>query len=141
METLLNALWVVICAALLFAWQSQWLSQIRRRVHADAVSQSFISLVCLLALLFPAISLSDDLHPVVLALPDTKSSSVAALAHSHSAAQTHTNIPQSSAGLTVRGFAHNPLALSHVFEFGGGYIRQISVLAGPITGRAPPAVL
>jgi hypothetical protein len=141
METLLNALWVAICAALLFTWRSHWLSQIRRRVHADAVRQSFIGLVCLLALLFPAISLSDDLHPVVFALPDTKSSIVAALSSPHSTGQNHSNSPQTSATVPVFGVSYKPLALTQLLEVRNGRVAVQPSLTDLLSGRAPPAVL
>jgi hypothetical protein len=141
METLLNALWVAICMGLVFAWHGHWLSQIRRRVHADAARQSFVSLICLLALLFPAISLSDDLHAVVLALPDTKSSSVAALSHSHSAAHNPSDTPQSTVGLPGHGFAHPPLVFAHLIESGSTPAAQLASFSGPVSGRAPPAIL
>src|SRR5579864_1449396 len=94
MEAFLNILWLAICTVLLLAWRGHWLAQVRRRAHGGAALQSFLSLVCLLALLFPAISLSDDLRPVMLALPDSKSSSVVALSHFHSSAR------QGSPGVT-----------------------------------------
>ena len=141
METLLNALWVLICTVLVFRWRGHWLSQIRRRVHADAARQSFVSLVCLLALLFPAISLSDDLHPVVLALPDTKSSSVAALSHSHSTAHATSDVSRSHVGLAVVTSAHHSLALAHFVAFPSRRTVFLVPLRGLSTGRAPPSLL
>jgi hypothetical protein len=140
-ETFLNAIWAVVCAGLLLAWHGHWLSQIRRRVHAGAVRQSFISLVCLLALLFPAISLSDDLHQDVLALPDTKSSSVAALSHSQSGANAPTDRLHASAGLPTHPFAHGPLSPVSALPPSEGRIDLLASAVGPFSGRAPPALL
>jgi len=80
MELLLNAIWLALAAGLLSVWRARWLPRIRGGSR-ERSRQSFVGLVCVLALLFPAISLSDDLHPTVIALPDTKSAY--AIAHSH----------------------------------------------------------
>jgi hypothetical protein len=84
MEAFLNAVWLVLAVSLVLAWRSRWLPQIRACASHERAQQSFIGLICVLAFLFPPISLSDDLHPVVIALSDTKSSF--ALAHGDSSA-------------------------------------------------------
>ena len=142
LETLLNAIWVLVCAALVLTWHAHCLSQIRRRVRPDAVQQSFISLVCLLALLFPAISLSDDLHPQIFALPDTKSSSVAAFSHSQAAAQSPVHTPHTpTAGLPLLPFAHRVLSLASSVISSESHIDFLSSAIGVIAGRAPPTAI
>jgi len=62
MELLLNFLWLTVALAALLVCQRQsgfWRSA-GKRCH----SRSFVLLGCLLALLFPVVSASDDLHPI-----------------------------------------------------------------------------
>lgn len=73
MELLLNAIWLVLATTLLFVWRVRWLPQLRACSADRRKWQSFAGLICVLALLFPAISLTDDLHPTEFALADTKS--------------------------------------------------------------------
>jgi hypothetical protein len=137
MELLLNVIWFAIAAGLLFAWHSRWLPEIRG--SRERSRQSFVGLVCVLALLFPAISLSDDLHPAVVALSDTKS--IYAVAHGHDSpapgSRSH-SVPHVLAG-PVR-----PLQLRATPNAGEilvGWAPPILLkdpLHGPISGRAPP---
>jgi hypothetical protein len=138
-ETLLNIVWLVVCTALICAWHTQWLSQIRRRVRTDAVKQSFIGLICLIALLFPAISLSDDLHQDVLALPDSKSSAVAAF--SHSAAHAPSDAPQISAGLPLSRVAHSALSLQSSLALREDRVALSTSTSRSVSDRAPPALV
>jgi hypothetical protein len=55
MELLLNLLWVILALPALLVW---------RRRPAAARSSGIILLGCLLALLFPIVSVTDDLHPI-----------------------------------------------------------------------------
>ncbi len=136
MELLLNAIWLALAAGLLVVWHSRWLPQIRG--PRDRSRQSFVGLVCVLALLFPAISLSDDLHPAEIALADTKSSY--AIAHSHDSPSlgSHSHsLPHVFAGPVL------PLRLGAVLsarETLAGWAPLISQdpLHGLISGRAPP---
>jgi hypothetical protein len=62
MELLLNILWLMLAVPAVLIWHRQpaspWISGKRSR------SRPFILLGCLLALLFPVVSASDDLHPI-----------------------------------------------------------------------------
>jgi hypothetical protein len=58
MEVLLNSLWAFLALAALVAW----VRYARRAPAVDA--RCFIALLCVLVLMFPVISASDDLHPV-----------------------------------------------------------------------------
>ena len=61
METFLNLVWLVVTLAVLWVWRFRWAAS-RRHPHRN-IRQETIAIVCLLALLFPVISLTDDLHP------------------------------------------------------------------------------
>jgi hypothetical protein len=140
METLLNAIWLAITVVLLVTWHTRWLPVRARRRNSPAGRNSFIALVCALVLLFPAISLSDDLHPVLIGLPDTKSS----YAVTHSSAPSSPDTLSSttvhagafglpaSPSLLVSLFAVDLLAASAFANLSSGDA------GGPDLSRAPP---
>jgi len=57
MEGTLNLLWLVIAAAALVVWRAQWSRSWRRFAPLGAVA-----LGCVLVMLFPEISITDDLN-------------------------------------------------------------------------------
>jgi hypothetical protein len=61
MELLLNLLWLLLALPAFFVWHRQ--SGFWRDAGRRCRSRSFVLLGCLLALLFPVVSASDDLHP------------------------------------------------------------------------------
>lgn len=65
-ETFLNLIWLVIALGAIGVWRYRWLPG-RRGPRSRALPE-FIALICALALLFPSISLTDDLHPVIVAV-------------------------------------------------------------------------
>jgi hypothetical protein len=60
MELVLNILWLLLALPAFFVWHRQSGSW---RVVGKCHSRFFILLGCLLTLLFPVVSASDDLHP------------------------------------------------------------------------------
>src|SRR5208283_1886318 len=65
-ETFLNSIWLVVALAAVAVWRYRWLPN-----HLAPRSQTlpkFVALICALALLFPSISLTDDLHPQIVAV-------------------------------------------------------------------------
>jgi hypothetical protein len=138
MELLLNAIWLALAAGLLFVWHVRWLPQIRRGSRDRRSRQSFVGLVCVLALLFPAISLSDDLHPAVIALSDTKSTY--AIAHSHDSpgpgSRSHF-VPHVFAG-PVRPLRFRAVPIAGDTLAGWAPLFLEDPLHGLISGRAPP---
>jgi len=66
MELLLNLIWVFLAVSALYAW-------CRRRNHPQS-RPHLIALVCLLALLFPVISATDDLHAMRSEMEDSATS-------------------------------------------------------------------
>ena len=66
METILNLLWLTITLGAIGVWRFRWLPS--RRHSRTRVCREAIALLCALALLFPAISLTDDLHPESVAV-------------------------------------------------------------------------
>jgi hypothetical protein len=66
METILNLLWLSIALAAIGVWRFRWLPS--RHHSRTRLCREAIALLCALALLFPAISLTDDLHPESVAV-------------------------------------------------------------------------
>jgi hypothetical protein len=66
MENFLNFCWVLLALAALLAWLCH-AADVRRRRQPLQVA----ALVCVLALMFPVISATDDLHPVPQAMEDS----------------------------------------------------------------------
>ena len=62
MELLLNLLWLMLAVPAVLIWRRQSVSP--RSSGKQCRSRSFVLLGCLLALLFPVVSATDDLHPI-----------------------------------------------------------------------------
>ena len=70
-ETILNLIWLGITLAALGLWRFRW-----KRAHRGPghnVRLETVAMICILALLFPVISLTDDLHPEVIPVDATSS--------------------------------------------------------------------
>jgi len=66
MENLLNFCWLLLALAALLAWHFQATHVRRPNQHLQ-----FVALLCVLALMFPVISATDDLHPAPQAIEDS----------------------------------------------------------------------
>jgi hypothetical protein len=64
METILNLAWVAITVAAMWLWRFRWTVSRQNPRHSTRVE--VVAIVCVLALLFPVISLTDDLHPEIV---------------------------------------------------------------------------
>jgi hypothetical protein len=60
MEVLLNILWLALCSLAVWYWLRRWQRGSQRRSMAVQLS----TLACILVLLFPVISASDDLYAI-----------------------------------------------------------------------------
>ncbi len=121
MELLFNSLW-------LFFVLAGGMALLRAR-SGHSTAKRLAALACVAVLLFPAISITDDLHPDFIAVEDAARRIVhvqapAALLHLHVASL-----------LPVLKLAPSGSALSilspAVFPANDGFVR-------PVTGRAPP---
>ncbi|HXN65611.1 MAG TPA: hypothetical protein VN862_09770 [Candidatus Acidoferrales bacterium] len=65
METVLNLIWLVLALAMFCVWRYRWGASQHNGTHKWTAA---IALSCALALLFPVISLTDDLHPETVAI-------------------------------------------------------------------------
>src|ERR1700740_463747 len=66
METTLNLIWLLVTIAAVWPWRFRWTVSRENRRHSTRMES--IAMVCVLALLFPVISLTDDLHPETVAV-------------------------------------------------------------------------
>jgi hypothetical protein len=64
METTLNLIWVAITVAAIWLWRFRWSVSHENPRHSTRIE--IVAMVCVLALLFPVISLTDDLHPEIV---------------------------------------------------------------------------
>ena len=62
MELLLNLLWLMLAVPAALIWRGQSASS--QSSGKQSRARSFVLLGCLMALLFPVVSASDDLHPI-----------------------------------------------------------------------------
>ena len=139
MELLLNAIWLAVAATLLLVWRVRWLPQLRACAADRRKSQSFVGLVCVLALLFPAISLTDDLHPTEFALADTKSLYVSAGSHDSAgpSPRPHSPLPGLSGIVRVPRF-HLVLVSDGSAVICAPAFALRESHGGRVFGRAPP---
>jgi hypothetical protein len=61
METILNLIWLAVTVAAIWLWRFRW--SVSRQNPRHGARMEVVAIVCVLALLFPVISLTDDLHP------------------------------------------------------------------------------
>jgi len=66
METILNLVWLAVTVAAIWLWRYRWAASRRNPTHSTRMEAA--AMVCFLALLFPVISLTDDLHPETVAV-------------------------------------------------------------------------
>jgi len=133
MELLLNLAWMLL------AVPAYWLWQRRRRSpgqdKANAVG-CLLALACVLVLLFPVISASDDLHAMRTEIEDSSSGKRAVWHAGSDRASAWVNRLQGSAGL----LASTWLPAMEVLRF-EGCSQCVSPVSGPGSfgaGRAPP---
>jgi len=66
METILNLVWLAVTLVVIWLWHFRW--TVSRENPRHTIRAEAVAIICLIALLFPVISLTDDLHPEILAV-------------------------------------------------------------------------
>jgi hypothetical protein len=139
LETTLNLIWLAVTLVALWLWRFRWTGG--RRAPGHNVRLEAVAMVCILALLFPVISLTDDLHPEVIPVDATSSKRALCLLAAQNAHGGHARI--SSSHPFVFAVFRDPLAQA---ELGfAGYVSH-SPLFDPLPSRsvtserAPPAL-
>jgi len=139
METILNLIWLGITLVAIWLWRFRWVAS-RRNPRPDAKLEA-IAMVCVLALLFPVISLTDDLHPEVVPVDSISSKRNHCLLVASGTHPDHSKVP-SSARSWVALVSHFPAETKLVFS---GLVLSYPVSqASPIysagSTRSPPSL-
>lgn len=140
METLLNLIWLMVAMAAIWLWRFRWSVSRPNPAHSARVEAA--AMVCFVALLFPVISLTDDLHP--------ETAVVDAASGKRNACLIAASAPHLRAA-TLHLESHSPLGtISKPFEAVNSSVADISALvqlgdptflAGSSSGRSPPSFL
>lgn len=138
METILNLVWLAVTLAALWLWLFRWKGARRKPGHD--VRLEAVAMVCILALLFPVISLTDDLHPEVIPVDAASSKRALCLLAAHHAhgSQAGTTSHQQFAFNIVRTAAANPERQS-AGSLPPARIPQPLSRSATTSGRAPPS--
>lgn len=137
METVLNLIWLVITVAGVWLWRFRWFTS-RGNRRARIFSES-VAIVCLIALLFPVISLTDDLHPEIM-IADCASAKrglcllVAGRPHTSDSAAARQAHP--AAALMARPLAQIDFVATSL-DFSAGIPHTVTFAGVPL-GRSPP---
>ncbi len=73
MESFLNIFWFLLALASLAVWRGRWVPCRRAAGRGQDSLAGFLALCCALLLLFPVISLTDDLHEIPAISEDARS--------------------------------------------------------------------
>jgi hypothetical protein len=140
METILNLIWLAITLAAIWLWRFRWTVSRQNPRHSKRMEA--VAMVCVLALLFPVISLTDDLHPEILVMD--------AASGKRNACLLATNAPHVGAS-TIGSRAHWALGIiPRPSASVGSAVEEILLLSklnDPVSsartsrGRAPPSLL
>jgi len=139
MELILNLLWLGITLVAIWLWRFRWAASRRNRRH-DAQIES-VAMVCVLALLFPVISLTDDLHPEVVPVDSISSKRNQCLLVAGGAHSDHAKVPS-----TVRSWvalvSHAPEEVKLVFSgiVLSCFVSQASSVWSVGSTRSPPSL-
>ncbi len=139
METVLNLIWLVLALAMFCLWRYCW------RASQRDIAQKWtaaVALGCALALLFPVISLTDDLHPETVAIDGSSGKRngrqlLAAASPNHSS-------PQKSVAHSICAVLRSCAAATHLAV--GRAVFFVAALSFPSrpthsSGRSPPLPL
>jgi hypothetical protein len=137
METILNFIWLVLTIAAVWLWRFRW--SVSREGRAHTLRMEAVAMVCVLALLFPVISLTDDLHPETVAV-DAASGKRNACLVATSAAQVRATTLSTGIHTVVGVPSRPPVATEWLFSEldVSPNLNDLSKLARYSAGRSPP---
>ena len=137
-ETVLNALWLILTISSFGLLFRDFASRSEEPSRGPSRFQCVVALGCILAILFPVISLTDDLHDMQAAVEDPSSSGLSAKKFGVNCQLTPTgtqhqplfivSIPHVTVGLTAIGNT----SIRHAVQLSSG----LSLIT---LGRAPPS--
>ena len=140
METILNLVWLGVTVTSIWLWRFRWAASRRNPTHSTRMEA--VAMVCVLALLFPVISLTDDLHPETVAV-DAASGKRNACLIAASAPYARTATISSGSHL-VLGMISMPFAgigLTFSKSFAIAKLHYPVSLVSSTRGRSPPSIL
>lgn len=136
MELLLNLVWLTLALACFgaFAWNLDFACAEQKRF-----GKSLLAIACMVFLLFPIVSASDDLHPTQALLEDATKRIQASGGPIHS---SHSGPVASGGGLSALLTALLLLCLSGLQRFRPAtqVLRPLQGNRAPLPGRAPPTI-
>ena len=140
METILNLVWLIVTVAAIWLWRFRWSAS--RPNPSYNTRMEAAAMVCFLALLFPVISLTDDLHPEIALVDAASGKRNACLI---AASSPHVRAATLNSGThAALGIIPKPLAAVNLSVAGISALVQLgdpTSLAGSSPGRSPPSFL
>ena len=140
METFLNLVWLAVTVAAIWLWRFRWTVSRRNQKHSTRMEAA--AMVCFLALLFPVISLTDDLHPETVAVDASsgkRNACLIAASAPHVRAATVSTGSQLLFGMISRPFGITNLLSSELVQT--LKFNNLVSLASNSSGRSPPSLL
>jgi len=140
METILNLVWLAVTVAAIWLWRFRWTVSRKNPRHSTRMEAG--AMVCVLALLFPVISLTDDLHPETVAVDAAsgkRNACLIAASAPHVRAATVTPGIRLLVGMISRPFAVANLISSELVQT--LKFNDPGSLASGSPGRSPPSLL
>jgi hypothetical protein len=141
METILNLVWLAITVAAIWLWRFRW--TVSRQNPRHSTRMEAVAMVCVLALLFPVISLTDDLHPETVAVDAAsgkRNACLIAASAPHMRAATLSGLGSHlTPGTISRSFAAVDLTYSEISAL--IKLHDSSSLVSVSRGRSPPSIL
>jgi hypothetical protein len=138
METLLNLIWLFISVAGIWIWLRWWSP--RHAGNEVRLKQGWMAVVVLIFLLFPVISMTDDLHPGPAYMEDSSASKRRGPALRQAAAHRIHSQARSAAVATLPPNPDFALALLDAANLAVERSFASSASRLTVSGRAPPAI-
>jgi hypothetical protein len=136
MEVFLNSIWLLVAIGAFLLWQTEEEEgTCERRDHSSRYR--FLALACALVLLFPVISLTDDLHAEQFAMEDSSRSVMKARNMVH-------GCPRAGGFSVMAAVTHAPYSAAALYLFSGSVVLVespflcLTLISAP-EGRSPPS--
>lgn len=138
MEIVLNAFWFVLALASFGLW---WRCGLHSEPGRGARFDGWVALCCILFILFPAISMTDDLHADLLVMEEASFSrrGLRGGGHHSRVVASDLNTPAVACELAAEAFTFRFIVVGRI-SGGDGHLHSV-FLVSPSAGRAPPSEL
>ena len=140
MEALLNLVWLIVALGLIGLWRFRWLA-LRRNPRAGVLPE-IVAIGCAISLLLPVISLTDDLHPEIVAVDAAsgkRNSCLMVAVAMRARHATPTSCGQPALAILLHSFAHVELKVAGIIPPIEGL--HSHAVGGSYLGRSPPSLL